>query len=77
MKELVAFIAEHIVDNVEDIEIEEDVVDSEINLTLKVNPDDMGKVIGKQGKTANSIRSILKACAIKEEKKVTLNIESI
>lgn len=76
MKELVAFIAEHLVENPDDIDIIEEIKDSEVELTLKVNSNDMGKIIGKQGKTANAIRSILKACAIKENKKVSLNIES-
>lgn len=77
MKELIAFIVDHLVDKKDYVQILEDIKGTEINLTLKVHPDDMGKVIGRQGKTANSIRSILKACAIKEDKKVNLNIESI
>lgn len=77
MKELVTFIAKSLVNNPEDIELFEEVKDSEVNLVLKVNPDDMGKIIGKQGKIANSIRSILKACAVKENKKVNLEIESL
>lgn len=77
MKELVTFIAKSLVNNPDDIELFEEINDSEVKLVLKVNPEDMGKIIGKQGKIANSIRSILKACAVKENKKVNLEIESL
>lgn len=76
MQEIVEYIAKALVNNPEDVSVEVESNDGIVNLKLLVNPDDMGKVIGKQGKIANSMRSILKACAIKEEKKVNLFIDS-
>lgn len=75
MKELLEQMAKALVDNAEDIQISENQDGGMVDLTLKVNPDDMGKVIGKQGRIANSMRQILKACAIKESVKVTLEIK--
>jgi len=55
-----------------------DVIEEEKNgttvLRLKVGPDDMGKVIGKQGRIARAIRTLVKAAAIHEEKRVTVEI---
>ena len=76
MKEIVEYIAKALVNNPDDVLVEVESNDGIVNIKLNVNPDDMGKVIGKQGKIANSIRSILKACAIKKEKKVNLYIDS-
>ncbi|MDO4605538.1 MAG: KH domain-containing protein [Helcococcus sp.] len=76
MKEIVEYIAKALVNNPDDVLVEIESNEGIVNIKLFVNPDDMGKVIGKQGKIANSIRSILKACAIKEEKKVNLYIDS-
>lgn len=76
MQEIVEYIAKALVNNPEDVSVEVESNDGIVNVKLLVNPDDMGKVIGKQGKIANSMRSILKACAIKEEKKVNLFIDS-
>ncbi|MGF0039269.1 KH domain-containing protein [Peptoniphilaceae bacterium SGI.131] len=75
MKDIVEYIAKILVDHPEDIEISQTAQNGVIDIKLLVNPDDMGKVIGKQGRIANSIRSIIKACAIKEEKKVNLEID--
>ena len=76
MQELVKTMVSGLVDHPEDIEIEETSNNGIVDFQLFVHPDDMGKVIGKQGRIANSIRQILKACAIKENVKVNLEIAS-
>lgn len=76
MDQIVEYIAKVLVNNPEDVEVSLEDNDGIVDIKLLVHPDDMGKVIGKQGKIANSIRSILKAAAIKEEKKVNLVIDS-
>jgi len=75
MKEFIEFIAKHLVDNPESVSIEETSPNEKtIELTLKVGPDDVGKVIGKQGKTAQSMRTLLTAIAAKEGKRAILKI---
>lgn len=74
MKELVEEIAKALVDSPEDVIVEETVEDDRIILKLTVAPDDMGKVIGKQGRIAKAIRTVLKSVSIKENKKVSLEI---
>lgn len=74
MKELVEVIAQSLVDNPEQVEVIETVKESEILLELRVAPDDMGKVIGKQGRIAKSIRTVVKAAASKDDKKVIVEI---
>ncbi len=76
MKELLLSMAEGLVDHTDEIGIEEESDQGVVNLTLRVHPDDMGKVIGKQGRIANSMRQILKASAIKENVKVNLEISA-
>lgn len=76
MKDIVEYVAKRLVNHPEDISIEESEDGGVVDIKLTVNPEDMGKIIGKQGRIANSIRSILKACAIKEQKKVNLEIDS-
>ena len=71
MKELVEVIARALVDNPDHVAVTETVKDDEIVLELTVEPSDMGKVIGKQGRIAKAIRSVVKAAASKEDKKVT------
>ena len=56
MKEIVEYIAKALVNNPDDVLVEVESNDGIVNIKLNVNPDDMGKVIGKQGKIANSIR---------------------
>ena len=74
MKDLLIFIAKSLVDHPEDVEVFETETDYETVLDLHVHADDMGKVIGKQGRIAKAIRSVMKAAANKENKKVTVNI---
>lgn len=74
MKDLVEFIARSLVDNPDDVQVTEDQGDNSIIIELRVAPDDMGKVIGKQGKIAKSIRTLTKATAAKEGKRVVVEI---
>ena len=60
MKELVEFIARSLVDNPDDVQVTEIQENNSIIIELRVAPDDMGKVIGKQGKIAKSIRTLAK-----------------
>ncbi|MBQ3109909.1 MAG: KH domain-containing protein [Clostridia bacterium] len=75
MKELLEVIVLPLVDNPRDVEITEtEKEDGEILLSLKVNSSDMGKVIGRQGRIAKAIRTVMKAAANKDGKKVAVEI---
>lgn len=74
MKELVEVIAKSLVDCPEEVVVSETETEKAIVLELRVAQSDMGKVIGKQGRVAKAIRSIVKAAASKEERKVTVDI---
>ena len=74
MKELLYYIVRQIVDNPDAVSINEVTRDNTLVLELSVDPSDMGKVIGRQGKIAKSIRSIVKAAAIRENIRVNVDI---
>ena len=74
MKELILVMAKALVDKPDEVEIKEIEGDVTIILELKVAKDDLGKVIGKQGKTAHAMRSILNATATKLKKRAVLEI---
>lgn len=74
MKELVKVIATSLVDHPDEVVVTEKETDKSIIVELKVAPDDMGKVIGKQGRIAKSIRTVVKAAATKDDKKVIVEI---
>lgn len=74
MKELVEVIAKSLVDYPEEVEVTEKEDDKSIVLELHVAASDMGKVIGKQGRIAKAIRSVVKAAASKIDKKVIVDI---
>jgi predicted RNA-binding protein YlqC (UPF0109 family) len=74
MKELLGILAANIVDKPEAIEIKETVNGDVITLELHVAPEDMGKVIGKQGRIAKAIRNVVKAAAIHKNKRVLVEI---
>lgn len=74
MKELVAHIAKSLVDHPEQVKTAQTEEDDNITVELTVAQDDLGKVIGKQGRTARAIRSILAAAAGKENKRSRLDI---
>lgn len=75
MKDLLRMIATELVDHPEQISISEREEDNKIILELRVAPEDMGKVIGKQGRIAKSIRTIIKATTASESKKVVVDIK--
>ncbi len=74
MKELLEFIAKALVEHPDDVKVEQKGSENAIVLELHVHEDDMGKVIGKQGRIAKSIRSVMKAAASKNNVKVSVDI---
>ena len=74
MKDLVEVIAKSLVDNPDEVVVTEKDNGKSILVELKVAPTDMGKVIGKQGRIAKAIRSVVKAAASREDKKVIVDI---
>ncbi|CFX82548.1 Uncharacterised protein family UPF0109 [Syntrophomonas zehnderi OL-4] len=74
MKELVEYIAKSLVDNPEEVTVTEQENERSTILELRVAPEDMGKVIGKQGKIAQSIRTLTKATAAKKGIRVGVEI---
>ena len=75
MKEVVEVIAKALVENPDEVVVTESVKDDETVIELSVAPADMGKVIGKQGRIAKAIRSVVKAASSKEDKKVIVEIQ--
>ncbi|MGF6376180.1 putative RNA-binding protein YlqC (UPF0109 family) [Clostridiales Family XIII bacterium PM5-7] len=76
MTRLVESIAKSLVDHPEQVMVTEEQDEQGSVLQLKVAADDMGKVIGKQGRIAKALRTVVKAAAIKENKKVIVEIVS-
>ena len=74
MDELVAFIAKSLVDEPEAVKVEMREEDDSFVIELSVAPDDVGKVIGKQGRIAKAIRTLVKAASIREDKKYVVDI---
>jgi len=75
MKEFIEFIAKSLVDDPESVVVEETIdQDKKVNLSLRVKREDIGKVIGKKGKTAIAMRTLLTAVAAKEGKRALLEI---
>ena len=74
MKELIKYIAEALVDNPEQVSVAEVEGNQTSVLELKVSKEDLGKVIGKQGRTARAMRTILNAASTKEKKRTVLEI---
>ena len=74
MKELLEIIAKNLVDNPEAVEVTEITKSNGVVLELKVAPEDMGKVIGKQGRIAKAIRTVVKASAIHNDAHVNVEI---
>lgn len=75
MKELVEVIAKALVDHPEEVKVTETECEDAILVELSVAPADMGKVIGKSGKIAKAIRSVVKAASVESEKKVIVEID--
>ncbi len=74
MKELIEYIAKALVDSPDDVQVSEVVGDQTSVLELKVAKDDLGKVIGKQGRSARAMRTILSAASTKLKKRTVLEI---
>ncbi|MCU0333134.1 MAG: KH domain-containing protein [Ignavibacteriaceae bacterium] len=75
MKEFIEFIAKYLVDDPESVVVQETFDDDrKVNLTLRVKKEDVGKVVGKKGKTAIAMRILLTAIAAKEGKRASLEI---
>lgn len=74
MRELVEIIAKALVDSPENVQVNEILGEQSVIIELKVAPEDMGKVIGKQGRIAKAIRTVVKAAATKENKRVVVEI---
>ena len=76
MRELVEVLAQSLVDHPEEVTVQETEKDNEILLELKVAQEDMGKVIGKQGRIAKAIRAVVKAAASKTDKRLSWKLVS-
>jgi hypothetical protein len=74
MKELLEYIARSLVDDPSGVAVKENRSGNTVTFELHVAPDDMGRVIGKNGRVANSIRALLRVAAAKEGKRVQLDI---
>ena len=75
MKELVEVIASALVDSPEDVVVTETEDEKQIVLNLTVAPEDMGKVIGKQGRIAKAIRTVVRAAGSKGDKEIMVDIQ--
>ncbi len=76
MKELIEYIARAIVDNPDEVKVTEVPSEDGVILRLEVAPDDTGKVIGKEGRIANAMRTLLRVAAIRKGTRATLEIIS-
>ena len=74
MKDLVEVIAKSLVDNPSEVQVNEIQGEQDLILELRVAPEDMGKVIGKQGRIAKAIRTVVKAAALKKDQKIVVEI---
>lgn len=74
MREFLEFVAKHLVDQPELVALEHEEKDNRVVFRLRVSEDDVGKVIGRRGRTAQAIRTLLVAVAAKEGKRVILEI---
>jgi predicted RNA-binding protein YlqC (UPF0109 family) len=75
MGELLDFLARALVENPDEVEVSEvEKIDGEVVLELEVAEDDLGRVIGRGGRVANALRSVMKAAATREDKRVVVDI---
>ena len=74
MKDLLEYIARRLVDHPDQVEV--DVLDGDrsVVLELRVDPDDMGRVIGRQGRVAQALRTLVKVAAVRDGRRVTVEI---
>lgn len=76
MKALVEYLVKSLADHADQVALEEHETDDSILLELKISPDDIGKIIGKNGNTINAIRTVLQAAASSQKKRVKLEVLS-
>ena len=74
LEELLLFLARSLVDEPEKVEVEGRETESRVELTLRVAPDDVGKVIGRGGRTVRAIRTVMKAASVKANKRVNVEV---
>ena len=74
LKELLTYIAQNLVDNPDEVIVTEHENESETIFELRVNASDMGKVIGRQGRIAKEIRSLMRSVAIRQGKRISVDI---
>jgi uncharacterized protein len=74
LEELVLVLARSLVDEPDEVEVSGTETDSRVDLELRVAQDDMGKIIGRQGRTIRAIRTVAKAASVKLGKKVTVEV---
>jgi predicted RNA-binding protein YlqC (UPF0109 family) len=76
MKDLIIVIAKALVDHPDEVRVNVVEKDDRFEYRLSVHPDDVGKIIGKQGRIAKSLRTVVTSAAVKETKRVTVEIVS-
>ena len=74
LENLLAFLARSLVDEPDRVEVAGTETDSRVDLELRVAPDDIGKVIGRQGRTIRAIRTVIKAASVKTGKRVNVEV---
>ena len=74
LEDLLLFLARSLVDEPEKVEVEGRETDSRVDLTLRVAPDDVGKVIGRGGRIVKAIRTVMKAASVKANKRVNVEV---
>lgn len=76
MKELVEFLVKSLADHPQEVVLVEQEADDTILIELRISPEDVGKIIGKNGNTINAIRTVLQAAASSQKKRVRLDVVS-
>ena len=74
MKDLLEYVVKSLVDNPDSVQIDESENDGEVVFEVRVAPEDMGRIIGKGGRIAKAVRSLMKAASFKENKRVNVEI---
>lgn len=76
MKELVEYLVKSLADHPEEVYLQEQMDDDTISIEMKISPEDLGKIIGKNGNTINAIRTVLQAAASSHKKRAKLDVVS-
>ncbi len=74
MRDALAYIVASIVDDSDSVKVDEQEIDGVINFTITVNPQDMGRIIGKEGKVIRSIRNVMKIKAMKHDARINITL---